>query len=81
MRVLLVETGDRDGNPLIGFGELMGDPTTVWHYPTRPIGPSQQVEYWVRDKTLGGSTAALAWRASDFIFEGAGGAARVARRN
>ena len=40
--VLLVEAGDEDANPLIamprGFGELLGDPTTVWHYPTRPFG-------------------------------------------
>jgi choline dehydrogenase-like flavoprotein len=59
--VLLVEAGDRDNNPLIamprGFGELLGDPTTAWHYPTRPFGPSQQVEYWVRGKTLGGSSS------------------------
>ena len=40
-----------------GFGELLGDPTTVWHYPTRPFGPTQQVEYWVRGKTLGGSSS------------------------
>ena len=59
--MLLVEAGDRDTNPLIavprGFGELLGDPTTAWHYPTRPFGPSRQVEYWVRGKTLGGSSA------------------------
>ena len=59
--VLLVEAGDWDSNPLIampgGFGELLADPATAWHYPTRPFGPSQQVEYWVRGKTLGGSSA------------------------
>jgi choline dehydrogenase len=59
--VLLVEAGDWDSNPLIamprGFGELLGDPATAWHYPTRPFGPSQQVEYWVRGKTLGGSSS------------------------
>jgi choline dehydrogenase-like flavoprotein len=59
--VLLIEAGDRDTNPLIamprGFGELLGDPATAWHYPTRPFGPSQQVEYWVRGKTLGGSSS------------------------
>ena len=59
--VLLVEAGDADTNPLIamprGFGELLGDPTTAWHYPTRPFGPSRQVEYWVRGKTLGGSSS------------------------
>jgi choline dehydrogenase len=59
--VLLVEAGDQDTNPLIamprGFAELLGDPNTAWHYPTRPFGPAQTVEYWVRGKTLGGSTA------------------------
>jgi choline dehydrogenase-like flavoprotein len=61
VQVLLVEAGDRDTNPLIavprGFGELLGDPSTVWHYPTRPFGPSQRVEHWVRGKTLGGSSS------------------------
>ena len=56
--VLLVEAGGDDTNPLItmpgGIGELLGDPNTAWHYPTRPFGPAQQVEHWVRDKTLGG---------------------------
>jgi len=59
--VLLVEAGEEDSNPLIamprGFGELLGDPTTAWHYPTRPFGPAQQVEHWVRGRTLGGSSA------------------------
>jgi choline dehydrogenase len=61
VEVLLVEAGDWDSNPLIamprGFGELLGDPATAWHYPTRPFGPSQEVEYWVRGKTLGGSSS------------------------
>ncbi len=61
VNVLLVEAGDWDSNPLIampgGFGQLLADPATAWHYPTRPFGPSQQVEYWVRGKTLGGSSA------------------------
>jgi len=60
--VLLVEAGDSDrNNPLIaiprGFGELLADPESVWHYPTRPFGPDQQIEYWVRGKTLGGSSS------------------------
>ncbi len=59
--VLLVEAGDRDDNPLIamprGFGQLMADPNTVWHFPTRPFGPAQQPEFWVRGKTLGGSSS------------------------
>jgi choline dehydrogenase len=61
VKVLLVEAGDSDTNPLIavpgGMGELLGDPTTMWHYPTRPFGPSQHVEHWVRGKTLGGSSS------------------------
>jgi choline dehydrogenase len=61
VNVPLVEAGDEDSNPLIamprGFGELLGVPTTVWHYPTRPFGPTQQVDYWVRGKTLGGSSS------------------------
>jgi len=59
--VLLVEAGNQDTNPLIampkGFAELLGDPATAWHYPTRPFGPAQRVEYWVRGKTLGGSSS------------------------
>jgi choline dehydrogenase len=61
VNVLLVEAGGQDTNPLIampgGATELLGDPATAWHYPTRPFGPSQQVEYWVRGKTLGGSSS------------------------
>ena len=61
VNVLLIEAGDRDTNPLIavprGFGALLGDPTTAWHYPTRPFGPRRQTEAWVRGKTLGGSSA------------------------
>jgi choline dehydrogenase len=59
--VLLLEAGAEDSNPLIsiprGFSELLGDPNTAWHFPTRPFGPSQRVEHWVRGKTLGGSSA------------------------
>jgi choline dehydrogenase len=59
--VLLVEAGDRDTNPLLPIprmlGEVVGDPSVAWQYPVRPFGPSQQVEYWLRGKTLGGSSA------------------------
>lgn len=59
--VLLLEAGGEDTSPLIsmprGFAELLGDPDTAWHYPTRPFGPAQQAEHWVRGKTLGGSSA------------------------
>jgi choline dehydrogenase len=61
VEVLLVEAGDRDTNPLIAvprvLGEVVGDPSVAWHYPIRPFGPSQQVEYWLRGRTLGGSSA------------------------
>jgi choline dehydrogenase len=61
VHVLLIEAGGRDVNPLIampgGFGQLLGDPGTAWHYPVRPFGPAQQTEHWVRGKTLGGSSA------------------------
>ena len=58
VNVLLAEAGGADTNPLMrGFGELLGDPASVWHYPTRPFGPTQRVEYWVRGKTLGGSSS------------------------
>jgi choline dehydrogenase-like flavoprotein len=61
VNVLLVEAGDWDTNPLIamprGYGELLGDPATVWLYPTRSFGPSRQTEHWVRGKTLGGSSS------------------------
>jgi choline dehydrogenase len=61
VNVLLVEAGGLDTNPLIamprGFNELLGDPTTAWHYPTRPFGPTRRVEHWVRGKTLGGSSS------------------------
>jgi choline dehydrogenase-like flavoprotein len=59
--VLLVEAGDRDTNPLIavprGFAEPLGDPSTRVALPHAPFGPQQQVEYWIRGKTLGGSSA------------------------
>ena len=59
--VLLIEAGGEDTDPRIsmprGFAELLGDPGTAWHYPTRPVGPAWQVEYWVRGRTLGGSSS------------------------
>lgn len=59
--VLLVEAGGEDASPLIsmprGYAELLADPETAWHYPTRPFGPTNQTEAWVRGKTLGGSSS------------------------
>lgn len=61
--VLLIEAGGEDSDPRIkvprGFSELIGDPAFTWQYPTRPFGPGQQVEVWIRGRTLGGSSASL----------------------
>jgi choline dehydrogenase-like flavoprotein len=60
-RVLLLEAGAADRTPLIrvpkGFGNLLGNPAWVWHYPTEPFGETGKVEAWVRGRTLGGSSA------------------------
>jgi choline dehydrogenase len=60
-RVLLIEAGGKDRNPLIrvpkGFGKMLADPKLAWQYPVRPIGPSQKVEQWARGRTLGGSSS------------------------
>lgn len=40
-----------------GVGKILGNPKITWHFPVRPIGPSQVVEHWVRGKTLGGSSS------------------------
>jgi len=59
--VLLIESGGWDRSPLIkmpkGFGKMLGNPKLTWHYPVRPIGPSANVEQWVRGRTLGGSSS------------------------
>ncbi|ABM16659.1 GMC family oxidoreductase [Mycolicibacterium vanbaalenii] len=61
VNVLLIEAGGRDRSPMIripkGVGKILGDPKLTWHFPVRPIGPSQIVEQWVRGKTLGGSSS------------------------
>ncbi len=60
-KVLLIEAGGKDRSPMIkipkGFGKILGDPKLAWHFPVRPIGPSGNVEQWVRGKTLGGSSS------------------------
>jgi choline dehydrogenase len=60
-RVLLIEAGGKDTNPLIrvpkGFGKMLANPKLAWQYPVRPIGPSQTVEQWARGRTLGGSSS------------------------
>src|SRR5699024_10157495 len=66
--VLLIEAGGEDTDPRIsmprGFAELLGDPGTAWHYPTRPVGPAWQAEHWVRGRTLGGSSPGIGAAAS-----------------
>ncbi|MCV7280256.1 GMC family oxidoreductase N-terminal domain-containing protein [Mycolicibacterium flavescens] len=60
-RVLLLEAGGRDANPLIhmpkGFGKLFDNEKVAWRYATVPFGPNQQFEYWPRGKVLGGSSS------------------------
>lgn len=61
-QVLLIEAGPEDTSPLIrmpkGFGKLLSDPRHAWFFPTEPeAGSGGKAEYWVRGKTLGGSSA------------------------
>lgn len=60
-RVLLLEAGPRDTNPLIkmpkGFGKLFDNEKVAWRYATKPFGPNRQFEYWPRGKVLGGSSS------------------------
>ena len=61
-RVLLIEAGPPDRNPYIhipkGFGRLLTDPKHVWFYQTEPeASTAGQANYWVRGKTLGGSSS------------------------
>jgi choline dehydrogenase-like flavoprotein len=61
-RVLLLEAGPADSNPLIdvprGFGKLHGDSRYMWQYQTEPeAGTGGQPDVWLRGKTLGGSSA------------------------
>lgn len=59
-RVMLIEAGPKDTNPLIrvpkGFGKIVGDPKLAWHFPVRP-SPAGKVEQWVRGRMLGGSSS------------------------
>jgi choline dehydrogenase len=60
-RVLLLENGARDWNPLIhipkGFYFTLRGSRYAYRYRTQPVGPGGQSEEWVRGKVLGGSTA------------------------
>lgn len=63
VRVILLEAGGRDGNPLIampkGVGKLVTNPAHAWHYPVQqsrlPDMPASEV--WIRGKGLGGSSS------------------------
>jgi len=61
-RVLLIEAGPPDTNPLIripkGFGKLLSDPKHAWFFATEPeTGNGNKPEFWARGKTLGGSSS------------------------
>lgn len=61
-RVLLIEAGPPDRNPLIhvpkGYGRTLSDPRLTWTFPTEPEpGNGNRAYPWIRGKTLGGSSA------------------------
>lgn len=60
-RVLLLEAGGPDRNPMIyipkGFIFTLRGNRYTYNYPTKPVGPQGQTEVWTRGKVLGGSTA------------------------
>jgi choline dehydrogenase-like flavoprotein len=60
-RVLLLEFGGRDWNPIIyvpkGFFFTLRGERYTYHYPTQPVGPDRKPDVWARGKVLGGSTA------------------------
>ena len=61
-RVLLLEAGPRDTNPLIhipvGYASTLKDPKVNWLYETEPDpGTNDRVHTWPRGKVLGGSSS------------------------
>ena len=61
-RVLLVEAGPEDRDPLIhvpkGFGKLLSDPAHAWFFMTEPDpATGNRPEFWARGKMLGGSSS------------------------
>ncbi|SHN15401.1 GMC family oxidoreductase [Cryptosporangium aurantiacum] len=60
-RVLLLEAGKRDRNPVFhipkGFAFTIENPKHSWVYETEPFGPLGQTELWSRGRVLGGSSA------------------------
>jgi len=59
--VLLIEYGGADVNPLLhvpkGFYYTLRGDRYLYRYPTKPAGPGQQPEAWLRGRVLGGSAA------------------------
>ena len=59
-RVLLLEAGPSDANPLVhmpkGMGKLFADPTYVHVFQTE-AGGGAEAETWIRGKLLGGSSS------------------------
>ncbi|GGL13808.1 GMC family oxidoreductase [Nocardia jinanensis] len=61
VRVLLLEAGKRDSNPVFhipkGFAFTIENPKHSFVYRTEPFGPLGQTELWSRGRVLGGSSA------------------------
>jgi choline dehydrogenase-like flavoprotein len=62
VRVLLIEAGGEDNNPLIampmGIGRTLMNPDLCWYYTTEPEPRNDGKGYaWVRGKVLGGSSS------------------------
>ncbi len=60
-RVLLIEYGGADVNPLLhvpkGFYYTLRGDRYLYRYPTRPVAPGRAPEAWLRGRVLGGSAA------------------------
>jgi choline dehydrogenase-like flavoprotein len=60
-RVLLIEYGGRDWNPLLhvpkGFYYTLRGDRYLYRYPARPATPDGATETWLRGRVLGGSAA------------------------
>lgn len=60
-KVLLIESGPDDKNPLIdmprGFGKTLVEGKLTWAYVAAKTGGHNEPEYWVRGKVLGGSSS------------------------
>ena len=62
IRVLVLEAGPPDRNPLIhmpkGIAKVMADPGHIWAHESRPEeSTANKPEYWARGRVLGGSTS------------------------